>query len=82
MQQGADMVMVKPPYLDVIRRVKDRYGAPTYAYQVSGEYAMLKAAAHNGWIDERVCVPEALLAFKRGGEGGVLIFCTGRGALP
>ena len=76
LQEGADMVMVKPgmPYLDVIRRVKDTYGAPTYAYQVSGEYAMLKAAAQNGWLDEKACVLEALLAFKRAGADGVLTY--------
>ncbi len=76
LQEGADMVMIKPgmPYLDVIRRVKDAYGAPTYAYQVSGEYAMLKAAAQNGWLDERACVLEALLAFKRAGADGVLTY--------
>jgi porphobilinogen synthase len=76
LQEGADMVMVKPgmPYLDVIRRVKDTYGAPTYAYQVSGEYAMLKAAAQNGWLDERACVLEALLAFKRAGADGILTY--------
>jgi porphobilinogen synthase len=76
LQEGADMIMVKPgmPYLDVIRRVKDEYGAPTYAYQVSGEYAMLKAAAQNGWLDERACVLEALLAFKRAGADGVLTY--------
>jgi len=76
LQEGADMVMVKPgmPYLDVIRRVKDAYGAPTYAYQVSGEYAMLKAAAQNGWLDERACVLEALLAFKRAGADGILTY--------
>jgi porphobilinogen synthase len=76
LQEGADMVMIKPgmPYLDVIRRVKDAYGAPTYAYQVSGEYAMLKAAAQNGWLDERACVMEALLAFKRAGADGVLTY--------
>lgn len=76
LQEGADMVMIKPgmPYLDVIRRVKDAYGAPTYAYQVSGEYAMLKAAAMNGWLDERACVLEALLAFKRAGADGVLTY--------
>jgi porphobilinogen synthase len=69
--QEADMVMVKPgmPYLDVIRRVKD-----AYAYQVSGEYAMLKAVAQNGWLDERACVLEALLAFKRAGADGVLTY--------
>ncbi len=76
LQEGADMIMIKPgmPYLDVIRRVKDAYGAPTYAYQVSGEYAMLKAAAQNGWLDERACVLEALLAFKRAGADGVLTY--------
>jgi len=76
LQEGADMVMIKPgmPYLDVIRRVKDAYGAPTYAYQVSGEYAMLKAAAQNGWLDERACVLEALLAFKRAGADGILTY--------
>jgi porphobilinogen synthase len=76
LQEGADMIMVKPgmPYLDVIRRVKDAYGAPTYAYQVSGEYAMLKAAAQNGWLDERACVLEALLSFKRAGADGVLTY--------
>lgn len=76
LQEGADMIMVKPglPYLDVIRRVKDTYGAPTYAYQVSGEYAMLKAAVQNGWLDERACVLEALMAFKRAGADGVLTY--------
>jgi porphobilinogen synthase len=76
LQEGADMIMVKPgmPYLDVIRRVKDAYGAPTYAYQVSGEYAMLKAAAQNGWLDERACMLEALLAFKRAGADGILTY--------
>jgi len=76
LQEGADMIMVKPglPYLDVIRRVKDAYGAPTYAYQVSGEYAMLKAAVQNGWLDERACVLEALIAFKRAGADGVLTY--------
>lgn len=76
LQEGADMIMVKPglPYLDVIRRVKDAYGAPTYAYQVSGEYAMLKAAVQNGWLDEQACVLEALMAFKRAGADGVLTY--------
>lgn len=76
LQEGADMIMVKPglPYLDVIRQVKDAYGAPTYAYQVSGEYAMLKAAVQNGWLDERACVLEALMAFKRAGADGVLTY--------
>ncbi len=76
LQEGADMVMVKPgmPYLDIIRRIKDAYGAPTYAYQVSGEYAMLKAAVQQGWLDERACVLEALLGFKRAGADGVLTY--------
>jgi porphobilinogen synthase len=76
LQEGADMVMIKPgmPYLDVIRRVKDTYGAPTFAYQVSGEYAMLKAAAQNGWLDEKACVLESLLAFKRAGADGILTY--------
>jgi len=74
--EGADMVMVKPgmPYLDIIRRVKDTYHAPTYAYQVSGEYSMLKAAAANGWLDEDAVVAESLLAFKRAGADGVLSY--------
>lgn len=76
LQEGADMVMVKPgmPYLDIVRRVKDQFKAPTYVYQVSGEYAMLKAAAANGWLDERSCALEALLAFKRAGADGVLTY--------
>ena len=76
LEEGADMVMVKPgmPYLDVVRRVKDEFGVPTYAYQVSGEYAMLKAAFANGWLDERKCVLEALLGFKRAGADGVLTY--------
>ncbi len=75
-EEGADMVMIKPgmPYLDIVRRVKERFGVPTYAYQVSGEYAMLKAAAQNGWLDERSCVLEALTAFKRAGADGVLSY--------
>ncbi len=76
LDEGADMVMVKPgmPYLDIVRRVKDEFGAPTYAYQVSGEYAMLKAAAANGWIDHDACMLEALLAFKRAGADGILTY--------
>jgi porphobilinogen synthase len=76
LEEGADMVMVKPglPYLDIVRRVKDAYRAPTFVYQVSGEYAMLKAAFQNGWLDERKCVLEALLAFKRAGADGVLTY--------
>jgi porphobilinogen synthase len=74
--EGADMVMVKPgmPYLDVVRRVKDTFKAPTFAYQVSGEYAMLKAAAQNGWLDHDAVVMESLLAFKRAGADGVLTY--------
>ena len=74
--EGADMVMVKPgmPYLDIIRRVKDEFKVPTFAYQVSGEYAMLKAAAQNGWLDEKSCALEALLAFKRAGADGILTY--------
>ena len=76
LDEGADMVMVKPglPYLDVIRRVKDEFGVPTFAYQVSGEYAMIKAAAANGWIDEKMVAMEALTAFKRAGADGVLTY--------
>ena len=76
LQEGADMVMVKPglPYLDIVRRVKDTFKAPTYVYQVSGEYAMLKAAAQNGWLDEERCVMESLLAFKRAGADGILTY--------
>ena len=74
--EGADMVMIKPgmPYLDIVRRVKDEFKVPTYAYQVSGEYAMLKAAAQNGWLDEQACVLESLLAFKRAGADGILTY--------
>ncbi len=76
LEEGADMVMVKPglPYLDVIRRVKDEFGVPTFAYQVSGEYAMIKAAAANGWIDEKMVAMEALTAFKRAGADGILTY--------
>ena len=76
LQEGADMVMVKPgmPYLDILRRVKDEFKAPTFVYQVSGEYAMLKAAAQNGWLNEEACVLEALLAFKRAGADGILTY--------
>ena len=74
--EGADMVMVKPgmPYLDIVRRVKDEFKAPTFVYQVSGEYAMLKAAAQNGWLDGKKCALESLLAFKRAGADGVLTY--------
>jgi len=74
--EGADMVMIKPgmPYLDIVRRVKDRFGAPTFVYQVSGEYAMLKAASQNDWLNERAVVLEALLGIKRAGADGILTY--------
>jgi porphobilinogen synthase len=76
LDEGADMVMVKPglPYLDIVQRVKDTFSVPTFVYQVSGEYAMLKAAGRNGWIDERKCILEALLAMKRAGADGILTY--------
>ncbi|UXI68489.1 porphobilinogen synthase [Tahibacter amnicola] len=76
LEEGADMVMVKPglPYLDIVRRVKDRFGAPTFVYQVSGEYAMLKAASQNGWISEEACVLEALTSIKRAGADAILTY--------
>ncbi|MDQ3288973.1 MAG: porphobilinogen synthase [Pseudomonadota bacterium] len=76
LEEGADMIMVKPgmPYLDIVRRVKDEFGAPTFVYQVSGEYAMLKAAANNGWLDERACALEALTSIKRAGADAVLTY--------
>ena len=76
LEEGADMVMVKPglPYLDIVRRVKDRFGAPTFVYQVSGEYAMLKAAAQNGWLDERAVALESLLSIKRAGADAILSY--------
>ena len=76
LEEGADMIMVKPglPYLDIICRVKDAYGAPTFAYQVSGEYAMIMAAARNGWIDGEKAMLESLLAFKRAGANGILTY--------
>jgi porphobilinogen synthase len=76
LQEGADMVMVKPglPYLDIVRRVKETFGVPTAVYQVSGEYAMLKAAAERGWLDERACVLETLTAFKRAGADAILTY--------
>ena len=74
--EGADMVMVKPglPYLDIVRRVKDAFGVPTFVYQVSGEYAMLKAAAGNGWLDERACVLESLTSIRRAGADAILTY--------
>ncbi|MBA1332046.1 delta-aminolevulinic acid dehydratase [Candidatus Endoriftia persephone str. Guaymas] len=76
LQEGADMVMVKPgmPYLDIVRRIKDEFMVPTFAYQVSGEYAMLKAAAQNGWLDEQAVVMESLLCIKRAGADGILTY--------
>jgi porphobilinogen synthase len=76
LREGADMVMVKPglPYLDICRRVKDTFGAPTYAYQVSGEYAMIRAAAAQGWIDGDKVMMESLMAFKRAGCDGILTY--------
>ena len=76
LEEGADMVMVKPgmPYLDIVRRIKDHFAAPTFVYQVSGEYAMLKAAAQNGWLDERAVVMESLLSIKRAGADGILTY--------
>ena len=78
LQEGADMVMVKPgmPYLDIVRRVKDAFAVPTYAYQVSGEYAMLHAAAQNGWLDGDRAVMESLVAFKRAGADGILTYAA------
>jgi len=80
LDEGADMVMVKPglPYLDIVRRVKETFKAPTYVYQVSGEYAMLMAAARNGWLDERACAMEALLSIKRAGADGILTYFAKR----
>jgi porphobilinogen synthase len=78
--EGADMVMVKPglPYLDVLQRVKDTFGMPTFAYQVSGEYAMIMAAAGNGWLDGEKAMMESLIAFKRAGADGVLTYFAAR----
>ncbi len=76
LREGADMVMIKPgmPYLDICRRAKDTFGAPTFAYQVSGEYAMIEAAAQNGWLDHDKVMMESLMAFKRAGCDGVLTY--------
>ena len=76
LEEGADIIMIKPgmPYLDIVRRVKERFKAPTFVYQVSGEYAMLKSAALNGWLDEETCVLESLLAMKRAGADGILTY--------
>lgn len=82
-QEGADMVMVKPgmPYLDIVKRVKDEFSVPTFAYQVSGEYAMHKAAINNGWLAEKPCVMESLLAFKRAGADGILTYFAKQAAI-
>jgi porphobilinogen synthase len=82
LEEGADMVMIKPgmPYLDIVRRVKDRFGAPTFVYQVSGEYAMLMAAAQHGWLDERAVVLESLTSIKRAGADGILTYFARRAA--
>jgi len=81
-EEGADMVMIKPglPYLDIVRRIKDRFGIPTFVYQVSGEYAMLMAAAKNGWLDERACTLESLLSIKRAGADAILTYFAERAA--
>ena len=80
LEEGADIVMVKPgmPYLDIVRRVKDEFGAPTFVYQVSGEYAMIMAAAQNGWLNERAVIMESLLAFKRAGADAILTYFASR----
>jgi len=82
LQEGADMVMIKPglPYLDIVRRVKDAFGVPTFVYQVSGEYAMLAAASQNGWLDERTTVLESLLCIRRAGADGILTYFAKRAA--
>jgi porphobilinogen synthase len=82
LEEGADMVMIKPgmPYLDIVRRVKDRFGAPTFVYQVSGEYAMLMAAAQQGWLDERAVVLESLTSIRRAGADGILTYFARRAA--
>jgi porphobilinogen synthase len=82
LEEGADMIMIKPgmPYLDIVRRVKDEFGAPTFVYQVSGEYAMLMAAAKNGWLDERAVVLESLLGIRRAGADGILTYFARKAA--
>jgi porphobilinogen synthase len=82
LQEGADMVMIKPglPYLDIVRRVKDTFGAPTFVYQVSGEYAMLTAAIQNGWLDERSAIMESLMSIRRAGADGILTYFAKRAA--
>ena len=80
LEQGADMIMVKPglPYLDIVHRVKTKFGVPTFAYQVSGEYSMIMGAAENGWIDGEMAMYESLMAFKRAGADGVLTYFAPR----
>ena len=80
--EGADSVMVKPglPYLDIVARVKDEFGAPTFVFQVSGEYAQIKAAAQNGWIDGNKAMMESLLAFKRAGADGIITYFAAEAA--
>jgi porphobilinogen synthase len=80
LEEGADMVMVKPgmPYLDIVHRVREHFGVPTFAYQVSGEYAMIMAAAKNGWLDGDRAMLESLLAFKRAGADGILTYFAPR----
>jgi porphobilinogen synthase len=82
LQEGADMVMIKPglPYLDIVRRVKDTFGAPTFVYQVSGEYAMQMAAFRNGWLDERAIVLETLMSIRRAGADGILTYFAKKAA--
>jgi porphobilinogen synthase len=82
LEEGADMVMIKPgmPYLDIVRRVKDEFGAPTFVYQVSGEYAMIMAAAANGWLDERAVALEALVGMRRAGADGILTYFAKKAA--
>jgi porphobilinogen synthase len=82
LDEGADMVMVKPgmPYLDIVRRAKETFGVPTFAYQVSGEYAMIQAAAANGWLDGERAMMESLMAFKRAGADGILTYFAPRAA--
>ena len=83
LQEGADMIMIKPglPYLDIVRRVKDTFGAPTFVYQVSGEYAMLAAASRNGWVDERSVVLESLMSIRRAGADGILTYYAKQAAM-
>ena len=83
LQEGADMIVIKPgiPYLDIVRRVKDNFQVPTFVYHVSGEYAMLKAAAQNGWLDEKLTVMESLISIKRAGADGILTYYAKQAAI-